>query len=178
MTSSAHKIVKAIVVVAASAGFAVPTAVAASPDAFQRAVNIHNAATSYPDAFGRAVNIHNAAVNLHDEALGGASQVDTALGIQSTPVHDEALGGASQVDRALGISATPSHDEAIGGVSQLNRALGITQTGAPVTRVVVQSGGFDWGDAGIGAGGELGLVFLLGTAGSLVLRQKQRLSNA
>jgi hypothetical protein len=129
----------------------------AYPDAFARAVNVHESA-SYPDAFGRAVNIHNGALKSHDEAMAGPSQVDRSLGISATPVHDEAIGGASQVDRALGTSTT--------------------RDAAVTTRVIVRSGDFDWGDAGIGAGGGIGLVLLLGAASSLVIRQKHRLSNA
>jgi hypothetical protein len=123
---------------------------------------------------------NQSATPAHDEALGGASQVDTALGISGTPVYDEGMGGASQVDTALGISGTPVYDEGMGGASQVDTALGISSTRdtESTTRVVVQSGGFDWGDAGIGAGGGIGLVLLLGAAGSLVARQKHRLSNA
>ena len=139
---------------------------------------------AYDEAIGGASQVNTAlgisSTPAHDEGVGGASQLDTALGISSTPVHDEGMGGASRVDTALGISSSPVHDEAVGGASQVDNALGISGTRETVsnTRVVVQSGGFDWGDAGIGAGGGIGLVLLLWAAGSVVFRQKHRLSNA
>ena len=43
---------------------------------------------------------------------------------------------------------------------------------------IVESGGFDWADAGIGAGSGIGFLLLIGAGGSLILRQKHRLSNA
>jgi hypothetical protein len=161
MNPSAHKLLKRFAVVGAASGFAVPVAAAAipAPDAFQRAVSIHNAALQ-TDALDRNANIHNAAlqtdafdraVNVHNAAL----QTD-ALD-RNANIHNAAL-QTDAFDRAVNVhAAMPARSEMVR---------------------IVQSGGFDWGDAGIGAGGALGFVFLLGAAGSLVLRQKHRLSNA
>jgi hypothetical protein len=49
----------------------------------------------------------------------------------------------------------------------------------PPTRIVAitQPGGFDWGDAGIGAGSLLGAVLLIGGA-TLMLRRSKRVPSA
>jgi hypothetical protein len=44
---------------------------------------------------------------------------------------------------------------------------------SPIVRVIVPTGGFDWGDAGIGAAGGLALS-MLGLGGALVISSRRR----
>ena len=43
-----------------------------------------------------------------------------------------------------------------------------------VRREVVASDGWDWGDAAVGAGTTVGILFLLGASGALVVRRRAR----
>ena len=161
MKSSIHTyLTKAIVPAVLVAGLAVPAALAGNsyPDAVGRAVNAQNAA-SYPDAVGRAVNVHNSAAG----QLSG-SQAARTLGTPDT--RDAAAAalrsGASQLASSLG---TPDTRDA----AQLARSPVVT---------IVESGGFDWADAGIGAGGGIAFLLVLAAGGSMLLRGKARLIRA
>jgi hypothetical protein len=49
----------------------------------------------------------------------------------------------------------------------------IQQRSVPAPRVVeVSPGGFDWGDAGVGAGGALGLVLIVTGTGAALVRRR------
>ena len=178
-----------VAVVIAFAGVTVPIASAATPDAFERAVNIHNAALA---SGASVVATHLGTPDARDgiRALGGsgASQVARTLGTPDTRDVVRSFGGsgASQIAARIG---TPDTRDAVrafaesGAASMAVRTLGTpdTRDAAQLARLPVTSvasNGFDWGDAGIGAGGAMGFVLLLGLGGTMLVRQKHRLGRA
>ena len=70
---------------------------------------------------------------------------------------------------AFPIVSTPDLERALG----FYRDLPPVQIPAPVVEVDEPSGGFDWGDAGIGAAGMLGL-FSIAAGSSLLLMGRRR----
>ena len=178
MKASIHThLTKAIVSALLAAGLAVPAAVAgnSSSDALSRAVN-----AQYPEAFERAA-ISSVA------AQSSAAQVGQAVGTADT-LRPERESGAQD---AVGTLVTPdslrpareSGAQEVGGalvspdtlrpVRESGSPEAATLAGMEVVKIV-ESGGFDWADAGIGAGGGIAFLLVLAAGGSMLLRGKAR----
>lgn len=90
--------------------------------------------------------------------------------------HDRAITVRAQVG---GTSVRDSHDRAglpaVTDTTVLVRDAHERSDGPPQQRtVLVSSGGFDWGDAAIGAGGGIGIALLLAGLGFLAIGQRTR----
>jgi hypothetical protein len=68
----------------------------------------------------------------------------------------------------IGVPNTGPRSEVVSGAGY-----GPVHTPATVVRVLAHNGGFDWGDAGIGAAGGLGLA-LVGLGGAVVISQQRQ----
>jgi hypothetical protein len=173
---------------------------ASYPDAFGRAVNAQSA-TGYPDAFERAaissVAAQSSAAQV-GQAVGTAdtlrpareSGAQDAVGTLVTP---DSLRPAreSGAQDAVGTLVTPdslrpareSGAQEVGGalvspdtlrpVRESGSPEAATLAGMEVVKIV-ESGGFDWVDAGIGAGGGIAFLLVLAAGGSMLLRGKAR----
>jgi hypothetical protein len=128
---------------------AVPDANGEPPDAFERAVIAHggalNADAVPPDAFDRAVAVHRDALNAD------------AMGIERRPPDVQDAAFAAQLrSRSDRVSYGPL-DPAIAAAIHNHRPA----AGPGPVASGVNSGGFDWSDAGVGAGAMLTLVLSL-----------------
>jgi hypothetical protein len=198
MKASIHThLTKAIVPALLVAGLAVPAAVAGNshPDAVGRAVNVHSAA-SYPDAFGRAVNAQSAtaypdaferAAIRSVAAQSSAAQVGQAVGTADTlrPAREsgaqDGVGTLVTPDSlrparesgALEVGGALVSPDTLRPVRESGSPEAATLAGMEVVKIV-ESGGFDWVDAGIGAGGGIAFLLVLAAGGSMLLRGKAR----
>lgn len=67
---------------------------------------------------------------------------------------------------------TPNGSQVPAGSPSVTRQASITTTPPTVVRVISSDGGFDWGDAGIGAGAGFALS-MIGVGGALVASQRR-----
>jgi hypothetical protein len=142
---------------------AVPVAQAEAPDAFERAVIAHrhalNADAVAPDAFERAVAAHRDALNAR------------AVPIERHPPDVQDAAVAAQLrSRSDRVSYGPL-DPGIAAAIRNHRSAAVP---GPVA-TGVNSGGFDWSDAGVGAGAMLAVVLSLSSLrkGALIVRARR-----
>lgn len=67
---------------------------------------------------------------------------------------------------------TPNGSEVPAGSPSVTSQAGVPATPPTVVRVIASSGGFDWGDAGIGAAGGLA-ISLIGLGGALAVSERR-----
>jgi hypothetical protein len=95
--------------------------------------------------------------------------------IADTGPCSEACSGGGYGSRVTRPAATPTSTGPGSDVSSTN-GYDFTRVPATVVRTVSGDSGFDWGDAGIGAGGALGLM-LAATGGTLLLAHRRTQSH-
>jgi hypothetical protein len=100
-------------------------------------------------------------------AIAAAATLGVTPGAGARPAQD--LRSPDARDAASGpvqdLRSPDTRDVAIRGAIQ--------QRSIPAPRIVEMSpGGFDWGDAGVGAGGALGLVLIVTGTGAALVRRR------
>jgi hypothetical protein len=152
----------AIALAAGALAISVPVAQAQSPDAFERAVNSHEANPTFtgsPDAIDRAV---------------AARQADKLAAIDARergverPAHQSVAPDA--FERALITHTDAMTSQTAAMLDSRERALSERPTSSSPL-LVAASGGFDWSDFSVGAGTGIGLVLLLLGLGVLAIRR-------
>jgi hypothetical protein len=96
--------------------------------------------------------------------LAAVPAATAAQDLRSPDTRDAAQ-ASTRVRPAQDLRSPDTRDVATGG--------GVTQRPIPAPRIVqVTPGGFDWGDAGVGAGGTLGLVLIVTGTGATLIRRR------
>lgn len=91
--------------------------------------------------------------------------------IANTGPCSEACSGSGYNSKVSGAAATPTSPKPGSDVSSAN-GYQAARVPATVVRIISGDSGFDWGDAGIGAGAALGLM-LAATGGALLLAHRR-----